>query len=134
MICRTTIPRVRVASELADLVSLNRLYLHKNELSGEIPNGFGQLSVLTHFLVSRNALVGTVPSDLGDLDDLTNLELSHNELTGDLAAALADLTDTLGKTRLADGGGLNDCFTADDALSAFLDTANPEWDRCDNPG
>lgn len=36
--------------------------------------------------------------------------------------------------RLTDGEGFNDCLTTTSAdLAAFLDTADPGWDRCDNP-
>lgn len=62
---------------------LNELNLANNELSGEIPDGIGSLSVLNYLDLSSNRLSGRIPLGLQNLK-LNQLNLSNNLLSGQL--------------------------------------------------
>ena len=68
-----------------------RVELANESLSGTIPAGFWNLSVLTHLDLSGNSLTGSIPRELGNLDNLVVLKLSGNGLTGCIPAGLKDI-------------------------------------------
>ena len=71
---------------------VTRLYLHDNELSGEIPVELGGLASLQELFLFRNGLSGEIPEELGNLTSLTRLHLHQNELSGEIPAELGNLT------------------------------------------
>ncbi|CAD5193659.1 unnamed protein product [Musa acuminata subsp. malaccensis] len=74
--------------QLSSLPSFRILDLSNNNLSGTIPQGFGNFSALKrapmyHFLdLSRNNLSGAIPSSLVALNFLNHLNLSYNNISG----------------------------------------------------
>ena len=74
-----------------DLDALEKLTLHSNDLTGEIPDLSG-LDNLTHLVLNDNMLTGSVPAELGDMAELDYLYLHRNELSGSIPAELGDAT------------------------------------------
>ena len=70
------------------------LFLHRNQLTGEIPAELGNLTNLARLRLDGNRLTGTIPAELGRLTNLTVLYLSGNPLTGCVPASLRDVEDT----------------------------------------
>ena len=64
--------------DLSGLTNLVWLGLYDNGLSGEIPATLGMLSNLERLYLHGNALTGMVPMEIGNLAALTNLWLSNN--------------------------------------------------------
>ncbi|XP_028207566.1 receptor-like protein EIX2 [Glycine soja] len=64
---------------LLGLVSLN---LSRNNLNGEIPDEIGNLNLLEFLDLSRNHFSGKIPSTLSKIDRLSVLDLSNNNLIG----------------------------------------------------
>ena len=58
------------------------LYLHNNQLTGEIPPELGNFVNLRELYLSINQLTGEIPSELGNLANLQSLWLSGNRLEG----------------------------------------------------
>ncbi|KAL8130128.1 hypothetical protein V2J09_019283 [Rumex salicifolius] len=83
----------RLAPELGNLTSLEKLWLSSCELFGEIPDSLGRLSKLTNLDLALNRLTGSVPSSFAGLTSIIQMELYNNSLTGELpAAAWSNLT------------------------------------------
>ena len=72
---------------------MGRLFLHGNELSGEIPPELGNLFNLTSLSLSENQLHGTIPRELGNLTNLAGLYLDSNQLRGTIPPELGNLTN-----------------------------------------
>jgi Leucine-rich repeat (LRR) protein len=87
----------QIPSALGDLLSLERLYLYRNQLSGTIPSVLGTGGI-TWLALNDNQLTGVIPSSLGDLDSLTRLYLDDNQLSGEIPASLAGLPLNFGAT------------------------------------
>ncbi|XP_061346719.1 protein STRUBBELIG-RECEPTOR FAMILY 3-like isoform X2 [Gastrolobium bilobum] len=58
--------------------------LNDNLLTGEIPDAFQSLVLLTNLDLSNNNLSGELPPSLGNLSALTSLDLQNNKLSGTL--------------------------------------------------
>ena len=69
------------------------LWLHNNQLSGEIPPELGSLSELTWLNLSSNQITGPIPAELGNLSSLTDLNLAGNQLVGCIPDGLGDVAD-----------------------------------------
>jgi len=69
-------------SELASLNNLESLHLYKNNISGQIPNEFGDFQYLSDLSLYLNNLTGPLPQNLGSLSDFTSIDVSENGLTG----------------------------------------------------
>ena len=74
---------------MGEVTELRRLYLHGNDLTGEIPAELGNLSQLQYVQLYGNDLTGQIPVELGDLSRLKSLYL--NEELGDLDYLVIDL-------------------------------------------
>ncbi|XP_026421760.1 receptor-like protein kinase 5 [Papaver somniferum] len=59
-----------------------------NELTGSIPEGFGEWKNLTSLVMYRNRLSGKIPASIGLLPLLTDIRLFVNDLTGELPTEL----------------------------------------------
>ena len=91
------------------------LYLHSNNLRGELPSEIGNLTRLERLSLGGN-FTGAIPTEIGNLTRLEWLDLSHNtELTGELPAGLRLLPVTVLDIR-------NTCITApaDSDFQAWL--------------
>ena len=84
-----------IPTELGNLsdFSLKRLYLHRNQLSGTIPTELESLSLLEFLVLSNNQLSGTIPTELESLSLLKFLILSNNQLSGEIPTELGQLTN-----------------------------------------
>lgn len=71
-----------LSSDILSLPNLQKLDLSFNELSGNIPNVYGNLNKLEYLELSSNNLTGQVPSSLFNLPHLSLLDLSYNKLVG----------------------------------------------------
>ena len=90
---------------------MERLWLHHNTLSGEIPPELGGLDNLEGLLLRGNQLTREIPSQLGDLENLEILSLERNKLSGCVPDDLRDqLIDSRGQLEVdADLGGMSFC-------------------------
>ncbi|KAG6480632.1 hypothetical protein ZIOFF_057217 [Zingiber officinale] len=79
-------------AEFADLTYLDTLDLTRNYLNGTIPAKWGTLR-LTTLILEANSLEGSIPEALGQLSNLTRLVLSSNNLTGELPESLGNLLE-----------------------------------------
>ena len=67
--------------DLGNLHGLKGLYLHQNQLTGEIPASLSNLTNLRELFLHQNQLTEEIPS-LSNLTNLRELSLWDNELTG----------------------------------------------------
>ncbi|KAG0474593.1 hypothetical protein HPP92_014279 [Vanilla planifolia] len=82
-----------IPREIANLTELTDLYLNVNNLSGSIPSEIGNMASLQVLQLCYNRLTGSIPNHLGVLKKLTVLALQSNLLTGAIPASLGDLTE-----------------------------------------
>eukprot|EP01041_Mallomonas_annulata_P001051 gene1051-2059_t len=73
------------------LRNLQKLVLHCNLLSGNLPVELGSMTNLKHLVLSRNKFSGPIPSSLGRLTALKDLQLWQNKLSGPIPSELGDL-------------------------------------------
>ncbi|KAK8953859.1 hypothetical protein KSP39_PZI002855 [Platanthera zijinensis] len=76
-----------------DIMMYPFLDLSNNELSGEIPEHFGNLKGLKSLNLSHNNITGGIPPSIGQLEDLESLDLSHNKLSGEIPNSFGKLHD-----------------------------------------
>ncbi|XP_050255981.1 probable LRR receptor-like serine/threonine-protein kinase At1g53430 isoform X2 [Quercus robur] len=69
------------------------LSLSGNRLSGEIPNGIGEIGSLEELVLEANQLDGHLPENLGNLSNLKRLVLSANNFTGTIPETFGKLTN-----------------------------------------
>ncbi|KAG4939558.1 hypothetical protein JHK86_045699 [Glycine max] len=91
-----------IPASLGNICTLQRLYLKKNNLSGEISslikkfswcNKTGMLPNLSNLDLSFNRLTGEIPKSIGLLYELESLHLEENYLEGDITEShLTNLT------------------------------------------
>ncbi len=67
------------------------LRLHREGLTGHIPEDLGKLSSLTSLDLSYNNLSGDIPDNIGNLTELQYLDLAGNYLTGEMPPSLWQL-------------------------------------------
>ena len=77
---------------LSEIRNLQFLDLSDNQLTGAIPTDVADLSILVYLYLHNNNLTGTVPSELGNLSLVTALLLSNNQLTGEIPPELGNLS------------------------------------------
>ncbi|CDP21858.1 unnamed protein product [Coffea canephora] len=71
---------------------LTALYLGGNQLSGTIPQGFGNFVNLIRLGLEENYLSGVIPTDFGKLQNLQFLSLGQNDLSGQIVSTLCNAT------------------------------------------
>ena len=83
--------------DLSALTVLERLYLDKAGLSGEIPASLGSVTSLTHLRLKYNGLSGDIPMELNNLTNLEWVRINHADMysttggfTGCVPEALTD--------------------------------------------
>jgi ribosomal protein L35AE/L33A len=104
------------------------LYLHSNNLNGEIPSELSNLSKLKRLLLSENELSGAIPAELGDLEELKYLWLHENFLCGNIPDTLREtsIPSQLGYLKLDD----NHLETnVSEELEIWLNARNPGWEE-----
>lgn len=72
----------------------NRVYkivLNDNNLTGSIPEAFGNMTALQWFSLSNNHLSGTIPASIKNFDNANFLALYGNDYTGDVPAFFFDI-------------------------------------------
>ncbi|KAL5661202.1 hypothetical protein ACJX0J_028327, partial [Zea mays] len=69
-------------------LNLVHIDLSSNQLTGEIPQDFGNLKNLTTLFLYNNQLTGTIPVSIGLLPQLRDIRLFQNELSGELPPEL----------------------------------------------
>jgi len=77
--------------EIFELVSMEKLYLSFNKISGPLPKKIGQLTDLREFYAYTNEMTGTIPEEIGNLVNIENLVLGKNKFRGSLPNSLNDL-------------------------------------------
>ncbi|XP_074284282.1 receptor-like protein EIX2 [Silene latifolia] len=62
--------------------NLTELFLSNNQINGQIPNSFCQLTSLNFLDINNNSLSGDIPNCFANFTSLTFLRLSYNKLIG----------------------------------------------------
>ena len=115
---------------LGDLKSLIVLNLSENKLQGQIPVELGRLKYIKYLSLAGNNLNGHIPSSLKHVRSLEVLELSSNLLSGEIPQGRVELrnfTVLLNNSKLS-GTMLSD-LTKVKSLSAFNASFNDLSDR-----
>ena len=82
-----------IAPGLGNLANLTVLALGGNHLTGPIPSWLGNLTNLQELYLWGNQLSGPIPSELGSIANLQELYLWGNQLTGTIPAELGNLNN-----------------------------------------
>ncbi|KAL6845842.1 hypothetical protein ACP4OV_024417 [Aristida adscensionis] len=80
-----------LSGELARSVTATNLIdldLSTNQLTGEIPEGFGNLKKLTWMFLYKNQFTGMIPASIGLLPQLSDIRIGTNRLSGELPPEL----------------------------------------------
>ncbi|KAK7246667.1 hypothetical protein RIF29_41537 [Crotalaria pallida] len=80
-------------SEVLKLEKLYWLYLTNCSITGNIPLGIGNLTLLENLELSDNYLYGEIPADIVKLHKLRQLELYDNSLSGKIPLGFGNLTN-----------------------------------------
>ncbi|KAE8727225.1 proline iminopeptidase [Hibiscus syriacus] len=75
----------QIPEGIQNLTLLQNLELSDNKLSGPIPAGIAKLNKLWQLELYNNSLSGKLPVGLGNISNLTNFDASMNMLEGDLS-------------------------------------------------
>ncbi|KAM0005661.1 putative transferase, protein kinase RLK-Pelle-LRR-II family [Helianthus debilis subsp. tardiflorus] len=73
-----------IPEDYGNLTSLTMLDLENNRLTGPIPSSLGNLKNLQFLLLSQNNLEGPIPDSLSSLPNLTRILLGYNNLSGQI--------------------------------------------------
>ncbi|KAK8513065.1 hypothetical protein V6N13_090203 [Hibiscus sabdariffa] len=79
--------------EVLKLEKLYWLYLTNCSITGQIPEGIQNLTLLQNLELSDNRLSGPIPAGIGKLNQLWQLELYNNSLSGKLPVGFGNLTN-----------------------------------------
>ncbi|GJU35643.1 serine/threonine-protein kinase BRI1-like protein 2 [Tanacetum coccineum] len=93
-----------IPDEFGEMIALQVLVLSHNQLSGEIPDTFGHLKNMGVFDASHNRLQGPIPESFANLTFLVQIDLSNNELTGQIPTR--GQLSTLPESQYANNTGL----------------------------
>ena len=85
--------RGELPSEIGNLTSLKSLNLGDNSLSGAIPAEIWKLTDLEVLYLRLNSLTGAIPTEIGNLTRLEGLILDNNSLSGAIPAETGNLTN-----------------------------------------
>ncbi|XP_047319736.1 probable LRR receptor-like serine/threonine-protein kinase At1g53430 [Impatiens glandulifera] len=82
----------QLPTEFANLTHLQEIDLSRNYINGSIPSEFGKLSFLRTISLLGNRLSGSIPKEIGDIATLESLVLEDNQLVGPLPENLGSLS------------------------------------------
>ena len=98
------------------MIVTENLHLTDNHLTGDLPDAFSTMDLLSECKLGENEFTGGVPASLGESLALTQLALEGNTLTGEVPSAICALTE---------GGSLvsltADCRTETEAKGVVCD-------------
>jgi hypothetical protein len=80
----------------SDSNRVREVSLNSNNLVGNFPLAFGQLSELNVLELGANSIYGSLPESFCNLNKLSYLELRHNNLTGYLPECIGDFVNLWG--------------------------------------
>ncbi|MEM9836043.1 MAG: HYR domain-containing protein [Bacteroidota bacterium] len=80
-----------IPPSLAQINSLNGLYLAENNLEGNFPEELGNLDNLQYLYLTNNNLSGPLPDAFAQLDQLLSLFLGGNQFTGPLPPSIGQM-------------------------------------------
>nr|XP_027084342.1 receptor kinase-like protein Xa21 [Coffea arabica] len=72
---------------------LTELFVGANQLSGTIPQGFGNFVNLIQLGLELNSFSGIIPRDFGKLPNLQGLRFDNNQFSGQIASTLCNNTN-----------------------------------------
>ena len=81
----------QIPEGIGDLESLEFLWLEDNQLTGPIPASIGDLSNLKYLILHFNELTGPIPPSIGNLSSLEILKLDNNQITGHIPDSICAL-------------------------------------------
>jgi Leucine-rich repeat (LRR) protein len=84
-----------IPPEIGNLTNLTELRLYSNQLTGEIPPEIGNLTNLEKLYLYKNQLTGSIPLEIGNLTNLNYLWLNDNQLTGSIPSEIGNLTNLI---------------------------------------
>ncbi|XP_074369729.1 uncharacterized protein LOC141711219 [Apium graveolens] len=90
-----------IPQELANIATLQELFLEDNLLEGPIPRNFGSLIGLRRFVVSANKLNGTIPETFGNLRNLEDFRIDGNDFSGKIPDFIGNWTN-MTRLRISD--------------------------------
>ncbi|KAH7854066.1 hypothetical protein Vadar_009668 [Vaccinium darrowii] len=73
--------------------ALESMFLYNNQLSGQLPNQFGQFGNIRELDLRNNLLSGPIPDTLGSLASITSINLAENQLNGTIPESLGQLSN-----------------------------------------
>ncbi|KAH6773467.1 Leucine-rich receptor-like protein kinase family protein [Perilla frutescens var. frutescens] len=77
-------------SPLSNISNLQIIDLSRNELNGDLPNGFGSFTGLQVLNIGGNNFSGSLPTSIGNISTLYSFDISRNHFTGPLPENLPD--------------------------------------------
>ncbi|KAK7324509.1 hypothetical protein VNO77_28114 [Canavalia gladiata] len=84
-----------IPDEFGNLTQLKILDLTRNYFNGSIPKSLGRLSTLEILSLLGNRLIGSIPSEMGGMASLQEMNLEDNQLEGPLPPSLGNLSNLL---------------------------------------
>ncbi|KAK2990687.1 hypothetical protein RJ640_000108, partial [Escallonia rubra] len=75
-----------IPNSFGNLSALEELYLAESNLEGSIPSEMGQLTRLTIFAIAINKFQGVIPATIFNISTITSFSVADNLLTGSLPA------------------------------------------------
>ncbi|KAG4386139.1 hypothetical protein GLYMA_12G231800v4 [Glycine max] len=84
-----------IPDEFGNLTRLEILDLTWNNFNGSIPKSLGRLSSVVTLSLLGNRLTGSIPSEIGDMASLQELNLEDNQLEGPLPPSLGKMSNLL---------------------------------------
>ncbi|KAL3731139.1 hypothetical protein ACJRO7_028069 [Eucalyptus globulus] len=64
-----------------------------NNISGDLPNQFGDFKELEYLHLSFNLIFGSIPANLGELSSLRTFNLQHNKVNGTIPESIGQLSN-----------------------------------------
>jgi len=75
------------------LVNLEYLWLHRNNLDGQVPSSISNLINLKHLEIWSNQLTGPILSYIADLNQIEHIEIDQNQFTGEIPSEIGNLSN-----------------------------------------